>query len=210
MANRADDFNRTGSVALNGATPSDGGSAWAHDPGDDSRTGTDGVTGETVAFSGGGGSTVSAWLDCGAADHEADAEIITAAASQNGVHARLTDKDNYYYFFALNDGSCQLYKDVANSFTFLGNGSGTYTFAVGNHLQLRVVGTALTGKIGGTTSISTTDSSLAAGTKAGIRSGFEGAKPYYNSFAITDLAAGGGGLSIPVAMAHYRQQGLAA
>lgn len=187
MANRSDNFNRTASSL---GTPSDAGANWIEGAGS-YATGTDGGSGQMVAYCDGSGGP-SAWLECSVTDHEATGEIINVgSSSQSGVHARLVDDNNYYYWFVNSSGAASLYKKVAGSFTLLASGSGTFTPGVGNTITLRCQGTTITGLLGVTSSASASDSSLTTGTKAGIRCNENGFFPYYNSFSITDLAAAG-------------------
>ena len=198
MANRSDTFNRTGSVALGGATPSDGGGTWT-DQTSDFTTGTDGVSGQVVAFVSSAFSVSNqwnAWLDCAVTDHESTAEIIalsTTHSKQTGITARLVNNSNYYYYFATDLGAMSLYKNVAGTFTLLGSGTHTFTAGVGNTISLKAQGSTITGYVGSTQDVQVTDASLTTGTKAGIRADTQDAHPYYNSFTITDLSGGGGG-----------------
>ena len=192
MANRSDTFNRTGSVALNGATPSDGGGTWTDLPGS-FATGTDAVSGQVVCFVN-AGSTWDAWLNCGVTDHESSGEIINVGtATQSGITARQVDDNNYYYYFVNASGAASLYKKVNGGYTLMGSGTHTFTPGVGNNISLKAQGTTITGYVGATQDVQVTDTSLTTGTKAGIRCTPSSFQPYYNSFSITDLSGGGGG-----------------
>lgn len=182
--NRSDDFNRTGNVALGGSTPSDGGSAWVEESTNTIKTGTDVVSGRVVAFN--TGSAFAAWLESGVTDHEASGKVVTSYADL-GVIARVADVNNFYLWRvqSASGGATQLYKKVGGSFTLLASGS--LTAADGDVLALRCVGTTITAYVNGASAATVTDSSLTAGTKAGIR-----IQGFIDDFSITDLSGGGG------------------
>ena len=199
--NRSDNFNRTGSVALGGATPSDGGGTWT-DQTSDFATGTDGVSGQLVAFVSSAFNVANqwnAWLDCAVTDHESTGEIIalsTTHSKQAGITARLFDNSNYYYYFSSDLGATSLYKNVAGTFTLMGTGTHTFSPGVGNTISLKAQGSTITAYVGATPDITHgSDATLDAkgGTKAGIRADTSDSHPYFNSFTITDLSGGGGG-----------------
>lgn len=191
MASRSDDFDRTGSVTLSGATPSDGGSAWAVLSGG-FATGLDGGTGQVVAFITTGPSPL-ACLEASTADATVQAEIIdTTGVTQSGVAGRVVDASNYYYWFADGSGVCHLYKQVAGTFTLLGDGTAAFAPGVGKTIALTCQGTTITGYVDGVQDVQVTDASLAVGTKYGLRTNGTGGSPFYNSLTITDLSGGGG------------------
>jgi pectate lyase len=187
VANRSDNFNRTGNVALGGATPSDGGSAWT-DVGSDYATATDGGTGEVVAYEATSNSNL-AYLDAGVTDVQVDLEVIRNDQSASAA-VRVQDANNYYFFRALNAGTTELWKLVGGTYTQLSTGSMTFTPGVGSTISLKVEGSTLTGYVNGVQSTQVTDSDLSSGNNHGFRT--SGSFQFMNSIAITDLSGGGG------------------
>lgn len=188
--NRFDDFNRVGPAALGGSTPSDGGSTW-DDLTSTYSTNTDGSTGEIVAFETNPSGNSVARLDCGSADAKAEAELLRID-SQGGVVARVSDVSNFYLWTAFSDGTTHLYKQVGGSFSLLADGSLSFTPGVGQKLALSAQGSNLTCYVGASQAAQASDASLSGSTKFGIRS--NNAFQFYNSFSITDLSSGGGGV----------------
>lgn len=181
MSSRADNFNRAGSVTLNGSTPSDGGAAWTEESAGSIKTDTDGSSGRVVAFDVGG--TKAAWLESSATDHDVAGLLVTNTADV-GVIARVQDASNFYLWRVRSGGGnvTELYKCVGGSFTLLATGS--LTAVSGDTLKISAVGTAITGYVNGAQAASVTDSALSSGTKVGIRIG-----GYIDDFAATDLSA---------------------
>jgi hypothetical protein len=184
--NRSDDFDRPGNVALNGATPSDGGSAWVDlSSGHVFATATDGGTGEVVCYESSPAGSQIAYLDAGVADVRVSLEVVRIDA-QAGPAARVQDANNCYFFMADSAGATSLWVLARGSYTQLAAGTLTFTPGVGKTLALEARGTTLTGYVNGSVSATATDGTFPAGTCHGMRTSNN--FNFENAIAITALS----------------------
>lgn len=159
MAARSDDFNRS-DATLNGATPSDGGSAWSSDTAVWVKSNQIGAN-STI------GGRFWAALETSASNGTVQHTVRTlAAATAFGVLLRWADTNNFIGAYAYT-GKLELYKRVAGTFTQIGS-TYTGTISSGDVISLEATsGNALTLKQNGTTRCSGTDSAGSSNTKIG-------------------------------------------
>ena len=158
---------------------------------------THGVTAAGRAYNKAGGEIVSIASGSPASaeyDVEADLVGLTATSSQVGVAGRCTDKNNLYFFDAVQGTGLRLYKRVAITYTQLGSYSTTVDGSYAARLKLEIRDGAKKGYEAGVERISTADNALTAAGSAGIRS--SGAQTtttgiHLDNFTASDPAAGG-------------------
>jgi hypothetical protein len=131
---------------------------------------------------------------------------ITSQGTDTGVICRTaagSDSEGEGYIAIRQLGKVYLYKRVGTTLTQLAVSAGA--MSDGDVLALECIGTFIDAKVNGSSVASATDSALSTG-KAGMvhYPNLASGKFFENFNVYTD--AGGGGLSIPVAMNSYRQR----
>lgn len=150
-----------------------------------------GISGGTMNASGGGTQSVLTRNGISFANGEVSAVVLTAA--DTGVALRLADANNYYLAViydqsasvAGNRSKVILYKRVSGTFTALSSLTSIPTFTRGTPTQLTLAasGTSLIVKVDGVSYITTTDSSISAAGKCGMRNnGAGGGISVFDSF----------------------------
>lgn len=142
-------------------------------------------------------------------DNNQYAQGVIAAISSPyvGAAARVAAAANTGYCYSGSSGDRELYKMVAGSYT--GLASTAAGFSASDTVRIEANGTTITPKRNGST-----DSALGAQTDNSIASGYAGLCGFNQGTTsrIDDWEGGNlggaGGLSIPVAMHHLRQQGI--
>jgi hypothetical protein len=196
--NRIDNFNRADDTLAIG-TPSDGGSAWVAEM---SGGDTWGIY-QNTAYHVGTIFPSIATLESSMSD--VDVEVTISADYYNfGIAFRVVDELNFLALY-INSAQQTLFKSVNGVTTGIGTYSGS--MATGDTFRVRANGSTLESYQNDVLRVSTTETFNQTATKHGLYNGDNPASAgtQYDAFSITGL---GGGLSIPVAMFHYRQQGI--
>ncbi len=186
MANRSDNFNRADG-ALNGSTPSDGGSAWTAEIGV-SVASNEAQLGAPFAWT-------PSWIEASSTTGRLSA--VVRAIGNTVLVMRYVDVNNWWSVQILSN-QLGVYKRVGGTFTGYGavyNG----TVSVGDTIEIEVTaGNVWTVKQNGTLRINpgTADSAHSTATKIGI-AGFSGSGKF-DDLVFTDTAGTAAGSSPPV------------
>jgi hypothetical protein len=196
MANRSDNFNRADG-ALNGSTPSDGGSVWVCTNG-----GT--VNGNAFRHGGGGGATSEYnTLEASSADVDVTATITTlpSAFGRVGLLVRGSDQSNFWWGEAragstpTTAGTWTIQKRVAGTNSSVVSGTGA-ALGVGSILRVNAVGDQIRlyhTPSGGSESLildtGTGQTHNQTATKHGFGGSFEDPNARMDDLSIVDLAA---------------------
>ena len=146
--------------------------------------------------------------DQSSADHYTQAAMqATAYSFQVGV--RLTDSNNFIgarHTPSSGSNNWEMYKRAAGTFTSLG--TSTASFSVGDILRVEASGNSIEAFKNGVSIIGpVTESFNNTETRQGnIPRYVDTYDPWADDFEAAVISTGGGGLSIPVAMASYRQR----
>lgn len=191
---RTDNFNRADSYPTGLGTPSDAGSAW-------STLAGDWGVGSNQARSGSAAGSLAV-LECSGADGPVQVKFY--GPSDAGLAFRATDAINYC-FVGVKPGEIKLQTVVAGSYTTVGP-TYTYSHAAGDLIAAVMSGSAVSVTLNGVEIIvPQTITFNQSATKHGLWT-YTDPTVRFDDFAFTE--SGGGGLLIPVAMHHYRQQGI--
>jgi hypothetical protein len=122
-------------------------------------------------------------IETGIADHRATVTVTgNSGVTSPSLIARATDANNGYVI-SLSTGTLRLFKMVAGAYTAIGS-SASLTLADGDTLAISAKGSTITGYKNGVSVITATDTTFAAGTKAGLRVGGNSGLLRYDDFKV--------------------------
>lgn len=190
MGNRSDDFNRA-NANLNGATPSDGGSAWSDTAGNNWAVSSNQARVSAALFT-----RDTALLEASSSVGEVQATFSTLG-NATALVLRAADASNHICSY-VSSNSLANYKRVAGSYTQIGS---TYTGSVvsGDVIKLGVTSAnAISAYVNGTLRVGpNTDSTGSTNTKAGLESLSNLTTVRVDDWSFTDLAGGAATSSPP-------------
>lgn len=142
--------------------------------------------------------------DLSSDDHWAEVEWVRSP-SNYGPCCRSQDPMNTGrdYYHTQRFGTIYISKVIGGAQTNLANDTAGST-SIGDVDRIQADGSTISGWINGTEDVSATDTTLSGQLRGGFAIHVTGATLIFDNFEESDIAAGGGGLSIPVAMRHYR------
>lgn len=183
MSNRTDNFNRADG-ALNGSTPSDGGSAWT-----DTAPSACSIASNQLRC----GNMFSSWQPASLETSTAVGKIsfVVKVLGNSGFGFRYVDSSNFWHVQVLSSG-LGLYKRVAGTFTLYGS---TYsgTISVGDTIEVEVTsGDVWTVKQNSTLRINPGTSDSAHNTATKLCVGGSSGSAKYDDMSFTDTSSAGG------------------
>jgi len=186
----------TGTGNLDAHTPDVGGGTWTKWVGDTMTIG-----GGVCGSDGGEGDYYNSTAP-GNADETVSADlIVTSNNNYAGLLARFVDSSNYYGAgYDNGNGWWEVFKVVGGSFTRIGSASATLTVSSTYAMAFSVIGTTLTLKIGGVTTVGPlTDSGVSGAGHCGLYSASNrGVNGYQMDNWVAADSTGGAATKLPV------------